>query len=171
MKCEDFLPALASGNAWQRWRAHRHARRCAACAHSATMLSHLQTELSRVEPLSPAMRQAWEQAAGEPVVRASPIRRRVQYGLVAVAAATLIALGVQLMAPGPERKVTYDRPLENPAAPQQLAARTIDAGAELDELLARVDTLQGELDALKQQAELLDARRETNLLIATYSQW
>jgi len=176
MKCKDFLAAHESKSAWQRWRARRHSVTCASCAAIATAADELRRELRQIEPLASALRETWIRAAGkgvpEPVAppqRTLPIRHIAFFG--AIAALVLAAIGLLIW--------NSARPA---AAPSLVAVHTVtqpatlpraenESSNELKELLSRMDALQQEMQATVKQAELLDARRHVDQMIATYSRW
>jgi hypothetical protein len=60
MKCDDFLPLLATGGRFGRWRARRHARHCSGCAAAAQMMGELTGDRSRSVPLPAHLRQSWQ---------------------------------------------------------------------------------------------------------------
>jgi len=60
MKCEDFLPLLATGGYFGRWRARWHARHCSGCAAAALMMNELTEDRSLSVPLPTHLRQRWQ---------------------------------------------------------------------------------------------------------------
>ena len=115
----------------------------------------------------------WEAVADEsprttPARRASKGRlspRQLPMQLVSLAAALLLLIAVGFL--------ISQRPSEVAKKPDlpALIVKTIDASAELDKLLAQVTALEAELNKTSKQADLVDVRREADLLLATYSHW
>lgn len=177
MKCDDFLAARDSKSAWQQWRARLHARRCPTCAATARVAAELERELSQVEPLTPAQRELWEQAIAEKVTPSVLPARTSQFGALALAAIVLLGVTAAIVGwQGGGRRaappqVAQDNSQPGQEAPAVATIRTIDASGELDELLASVKALAAELDATTRKAELLDARRRAETMIATFNQW
>jgi hypothetical protein len=86
--------------------------------------------------------------------------------LISLAAALLLLIAVGFL--------ISQRPSEvakQPDLPTPPTGNTIDASAELDKLLAQVTALEAELNKTSKQADLVDVRREADLLLATYSHW
>ena len=86
--------------------------------------------------------------------------------LVSLAAALLLLIAVGFLIS--QRPSEVARQPDLPTAP---LVQTIDASAELDTLLAQVTALEAELNKTSKQADLVDVRREADLLLATYSHW
>jgi hypothetical protein len=177
MNCDDFLEALESRDERLRNAAQWHANACSHCAALADVDAQLKDELAPSEPLPPRLRALWESAAIESPQ--STLARRARESralasqlpmqLVSFAAALLLFLTVALLIwqrPGEVAKGP-DRIKESP----DVAVETIDASSELDKLLAQVTALEAELQNTSKQIELVDARREADVLLATYSHW
>jgi hypothetical protein len=179
MNCDDFLEALVSTDAKQCTAAHAHANDCPACAELAEIHALLKSELGAPEPLPQRLKGVWESAASESS-HISLTRRASEGGpsqiplaLVSLAAALMLLISVFFLT-----GQRPDRVAEKPngiVAPNPLTSvtevRSIDASAELDDLLAHVNALEVELKAAASRAQLLDARREANVLLATYNNW
>ena len=180
MNCDEFLDALASPDERRQTAARWHANSCPSCAALAEVDARLKEELGAPEPLPQRMRAAWAAAADESRLtrsvseatlarrasegRASP--RQLPMQLVSLAAALLLLLAVGFLIGQRPGEV-----VKQPDIPTPRVALTIDASAELDKLLAQVTVLEAELNKASKQADLVDVRREANLLLATYSNW
>jgi hypothetical protein len=174
MNCDEFLDALASSDERRQTAARWHASSCPSCAALAEVDARLKKELGEPEPLPQKMRAVWAAAADEaprptPARRASEGRtspRQLPMQLVSLAAALLLLIAVGFL--------ISQRPSEvakQPDLPTPPTVKTIDASAELDKLLAQVTALEVELNKTSKQADLVDVRREADLLLATYSHW
>ena len=170
MNCDDFLEALESPDERLRTAARWHANACPDCAALADMHDRLQKELGSTEPLPQRLRAVWEAAAEE-----SPLTRSASEGrpsrhlpmqLVSLAAALLLLVTVSLLMRQRPGAVP-----NQPDPPTAAIVKTIDASAELSNLLAQVNALEAELAKTSQQADLVDARRQANVLLATYNHW
>ena len=177
MKCDDFLALRTTGNAWQRLRACWHARRCDRCAAAAHAIAQFERDLAHTQPLPPHLRAVWERAAAQESPRPVFAWGRLRIATVALAAALLLiavgalfwrSLGRPVDAP---HLVVKDDDSVKPISVPLIRERTIDASQALAQLLDEVDTLQSQLAALSQQADLLEARRQADTMIATYSHW
>lgn len=181
MNCDDFLDTLTSSDEGRRTAAQWHANACPDCAALAEIHTRLQKELGEPEPLPQRMRAVWLAAAGE-----SPqptLARRASEGrgsslhlpmqLVSFAAALLLFLTVAfLIGQRPNDKDIVIKPGNgNQPATSPAVVKTIDASAELDKLLAQVNALEAELSKTSKQADLVDVRREADVLLATHSHW
>ena len=179
MNCDEFLDALASPDERRQTAARWHANSCPTCAALADVDARLKKELGEPEPLPQRMRAVWAAVADElrPTrsARAATLTRRASEGrasarhvpmqLVSLAAALLLLIAVGFLIS--QRPSEIARQPDIPTAP----ALTIDASAELDKLLAQVTSLEAELNKTSKQADLVDVRREADLLLATYSHW
>jgi hypothetical protein len=170
MKCEKVLSSMASGGAFARWQARRHAARCPQCAREHRLLVDLAGELaSAPPPLTAAQRALWTAASTEAI--ASRPRRTWVYP-VGLAAATVIlgAIGLELwslqlggVADQPTVVQFVPEPSETSSAQPPEHARLVD------EMLAKVDRLDHELAELRREAELLDVRKDADALWAQYA--
>jgi hypothetical protein len=173
MNCDEFLDALTSSDERRQTAARWHANSCPTCAALAEVDARLKKELGAPEPLPQRMRALWTAVADEsprptPARRASEGRtspRQLPMQLVSLAAALLLLIAVGFL--------IWPRPSEVAKQPDlpALIVKTIDASAELDKLLAQVTALEAELNKTSKQADLVDVRREADLLLATYSHW
>lgn len=180
MNCDEFLDALASSDERRQTAARWHANSCPTCAALADVDARLKAELGMPEPLPQRLRAAWA-AAAEESPRLTPARRasegRISSGhlpmqLVALAAALLLLIAVGfLISQRPNDVVVKEPDTRKQPVPAILLVQTIDASAELDKLLAQVTALEAELNKTSKQADLVDVRREADLLLATYSHW
>jgi hypothetical protein len=184
MNCDDFLEALESPDERLRTAARWHANACPDCAALADVHARLQTELGSVEPLPRRLRAVWEAAAADesPLAgraseeialarRASEgrISRHLPMQLVSLAAALLLLFTVALLLRNHPGEMG-EKPGIGPE-PSTAIVKNIDASAELSNLLAQVKALEAELTQTSKQADLVDARREANVLLATYNHW
>lgn len=180
MNCDEFLESLESLDEPRRTAARWHANSCPSCAALANVHDRLQTEFGAPEPLPPAMRAVWEAAAADESPP-TPLARRASEGrgsarqllmqLVSLAAALLLFLTVALLIWQQPKDVVKNPDSGAQPAPPTAVPKTIDASAELNELLAQVNALEAELNKTAKQAELVDVRREANVFLATYNHW
>lgn len=177
MNCDEFLEALDSSDQRLRTAARWHANACPNCAALADVDAQLKTELAPSEPLPPRLRALWEAAAIEsPQLTRAPrasegraLASQLPMQLVSFAAALLLFITVALLIwqrPG-EVAQEPNRKTESPA----VFVKTIDASPELNKLLAQITALEAELQNTSKQIELVDVRREAEVLLATYSHW
>jgi len=89
---------------------------------------------------------------------------------VAAAILALVTVGMLMWQP-PKLKDVVEGPKVNVETSPAAVAKVIDASAELTDLLAQVNALEAELSKTSKEAERVDARREANVLLATYSNW
>jgi hypothetical protein len=169
MKCEKVLSTLASGGAFARWNARRHAARCPRCAREHRLLADITGELASAAPLTAAQRALWTAASTEAI--ASRPRRAWVYP-VGLAAATVLlgAIGLTLWSPqlgGVADQPTVVRFIPKP--PATISAQPAERAQLANEMLAKVDRLDHELTELRHQAALLDVRRDADALWARYA--
>jgi hypothetical protein len=91
--------------------------------------------------------------------------------IVATAASLLFLIVIPLLIWQLPDVVVKEPDTRKQPVPDIAIAKTIDASAELDKLLAQVTALEAELNKTSKQADLVDVRREADLLLATYSHW
>jgi hypothetical protein len=145
----------------------------------ARVAAGLRGELSQVEPLPPALREVWQRAAEQAAVPAPslPHSSRWTIPLLAAAALLLVAIGLVIWNSSRSGRIAHRRLAggiegANAGGTTDLPAiQPVDAAAQFSELLARIETLQHEIDSTVKQAELLDARTQADRMIATYSRW
>jgi hypothetical protein len=175
MKCEDSLAMRETGNAWQRWQAAWHCRRCPRCAAALRAMTQLEDDLVRYEPLPEHLRAAWQRTAPVPGPEFGGEWNRLRFAIVACAAAVgLIAVTAFLWretnrSDGPA--IVRVNPPHEPPPESTVLARTIDASQSLADLLRDVEAFQTEIAAVGQRVSLLDARRQADAMLSTYSQW
>jgi hypothetical protein len=159
MRCDDVPRLLTTGGTLGRWRARRHAVRCPRCAAFRSILDDLVT----VPPLPDSHRALWARAAGEVETVRLARPRYVRPALVGLAAAAVLLIAVWLAwRPTPPRSV----PEIGADRPTDVASATI---RELDAMEGSLDPLTQELDDLRRRADLLDARRDVDRLLARYA--
>jgi hypothetical protein len=163
-RCEETVTALATGGPIRRWRARWHAARCPRCAAAWDELRQLASALADTPPLAVAERRLWVAAAeDEDEVSSGPSRawwsRPALAG--ALSAVVLGAVGVWWSC----------RPVDHRPGPPALA--DVELPAVREQTLRDVEGLRGdvvalahELDDLRRRAELLDARKEVDALMA-----
>lgn len=160
--CEKVMAALVAGGLIRRFWALRHAGRCPHCARARDELKPIAETLREVPPLTAAERRLWAAVAGDDRTR-EPARA---WWLLPAVAGTLAAL--LLAAAGAWRMF---RPVDRGVDPPPVAQGEPRAGTpkrlpEVENLRGNVLALASELDELKRRAELLDARREVEALMA-----
>jgi hypothetical protein len=161
-RCEKVVAAMATGGPFRRWRAMRHAARCPHCAAARDKLRQVALALADVPPLTDAQRRLWA-AAAVTEFTAEPARAWWLRPAMAGAFATviLIAAGVWWAS----------RPWKLRPAPPGIAS--VPPPTVNEETLPEVDVLRGdvvalarELDELLRRAELLEARKDVEALMA-----
>jgi hypothetical protein len=160
MKCDKVLSALASRGSFGRWRARRHAARCPRCATVANELGIIVEELSAVPLLTAADRQLWLSACenASPLTVARPHFVRPAF-VGAVAALILLSMGTWLSWHSVSWKTSPTVVLV--VDPEVAKASSL---REVDEIRTGVVALVRELDQLRREADLLDARRDADAL-------
>jgi hypothetical protein len=169
MNCNDTMAALTTGGPLRRRQARRHAAHCPRCAAALAFLGDVSRDLSALPDLTPEQRQVWLEAAdaapAAPAKRRSSPRRTalVGAGVLAAAAALIFAL---VATHQPERPGD-DRPIANiPRA--EIPSPDPATLQHLDAMRAELDAAERDLADLARKADLLDARRQTDLLLAEY---
>jgi hypothetical protein len=155
MRCDHVPRRLTSRSPVARWRARRHLAECPICGPDRAIIEGL----ADVPPLPDSHRALWL-AAGRGA-HPRPIRRDLALIAALLVIATTAALTAPLLMtnPGPPPRVA-DNP-GPPAGPPILV--------ELDGLRAALDPIDRELADLRRRADLLDARRDADRLLATYA--
>ena len=190
MKCDDFLPRLATGGGFSRWLARRHADRCPRCAAAASLLRELNAERTEA-PLPVHLRQAWLAAACQdrrlsaplPARPAAASRRRLLLAatctaacliLLAVTVARWQAKPVALQAPDPSAAVRHQA-AKNTTAPAPQAAAVavaeIDAVGQLAWLETRVVELQNDVERLTAASQKRELSQRIEAVLASHSNW
>jgi hypothetical protein len=161
-RCEEVVSAMATGGPIRRWRARRHVARCPRCAEARNELRQIAEALAEVPPLTVAQRRLWVAAAGD-VITAEPSRvswlRPALAG--AFAAAVIAVVGVWWAF----RPVNH-RPGLPPVTRVSPPAAREEAVGDVESLRGSVMALARELDDLRSRADLLDARKEVDALMA-----
>lgn len=157
MRCDDVPRLLATGAPLARWRARRHARNCPRCAAAAEELRSLIADLSDIPPLPARHRALWARAADGPAVRfGRPRLLRPVLGGIAAAAVGFVALQL----------AWWPAPAVPPVEARPDSAATL---RRLDAMEAGLAPLDRELADLRRRADLLDARRDADRLLARYA--
>jgi hypothetical protein len=160
MRCDDVTRLLATGGALGRWRVRRHMVRCPRCAALRSILDDLAT----VPHLPDSHRALWARAADEATTVRLTRPRYVRPALVGLAAAAVLLIAIRLpWVTAPPRPAPRDVPVERGL---ELAAATIRS---LDTIKDSLDPLARELADLRRRADLLDARRDVDRLLARYA--
>jgi hypothetical protein len=154
MRCDHVPPRLTSVNPVARWSARRHLAECPICGRDRAIIEGL----GDIPPLPARYRSLWLAAA---VPRPRTFRRTLALVAAVLVGAITGLLAIPLLAPRHDRPPIVTNNPESPVIP--LAQR------ELDGLRAALDPLDGELADLRRRADLLDARRDADRLLATYA--
>jgi hypothetical protein len=160
MKCDKVLSALATRRFFSRWRARRHASRCPRCAAVIIDLDNLVSELSAVPALTSAERQRWLRACNDvPMVTRFWPRLTRPALAAAVFAGVVVSVGIWL-----KSRPVYLK--TSPTVVTVVDAKVARASSlrEVEEIRTGVVALIGELDQLRREADLLDARRDADAL-------
>jgi hypothetical protein len=173
MRCEEVLARSETGHLFDRWRARRHATRCAACAAALRAFEETKRLWAVTEPLSSKHQTVWKAAACQ---AATPARARYKARLAvagfALAAGLLLVLFAWRPAQSPkndnQREVAKEVDVPRPAAsivpvPKKLVAM------EFAPLEQKLKALEHEIDALQASAEKSDAQFQLAKLIQQYS--
>jgi hypothetical protein len=176
MKCDDFLPWLASENSVRRALARRHARRCASCRAAASLLDDVKHQLAVDEPLPERLEEAFLSAADAketasvswPTMPARSGHRR-ELWLAALAAAVLLALAPWLF--GPRRQGEVARAPDPPRELRrvsEIVIVAIDSSAEFVRLENDLAALQVRLKEVEDNAHRLAAAQELGRVLADH---
>ncbi len=164
MKCDRAVKLFATSGVLGRWRAGRHGVRCPACRAEFARIGRIARELSAVKPLSAAERALWSSWSTEP--RTHQRARSMLTRLIVLAAAGAILIGVTLVV---RRRLQVTDPTANLAStpivtvPDHLGWPA-GATTALDGFGADLQALSLDLAQLRRQAELLDERRDAEIL-------
>jgi len=161
-RCEQVVAALATGGAIRRWRARRHAARCPRCTAARDELRRVAEALAEVPRLTAAQRWLWAAAAGDEITVGPTPALWFRPALAgSLAALVVVAVGAWWAF----------RPVDLRQGPPAIA--DVDPSAVRQETLRDVEGLRGEVVALAQEledlrrrADLLDARKEVDALLA-----
>lgn len=181
MKCDDFLPLLATSGWFGRWRARRHARHCSACAAAASLLGELKAERSGT-PMPAYLRQMWLEAV--PAERRSSsvshvrpsARLRSLRAAGALYAIPFLALLVYAVAhwkakpadPGagqPQQAATGTPPASEAGG---ITVVEIDAAQQLAWLDERVAQLAGDVEELAKASRKREIEQRIESLLAVH---
>lgn len=162
IRCEEVVAALTTGGPIRRRRALRHAARCPRCAAARDELRQVAEALADVPSLTVAQCRLWVAAAGDETA-AEPSRAWWFRPALTGALATVVlgAVGVWWAS----------RPVDLRLGPPTVAAVDITAVREethrdVEGLRGGVVALARELDDLRRRADLLDARKDVDALMA-----
>jgi negative regulator of sigma E activity len=172
MNCDDFMLASETGGFVRRWQARRHAARCPRCAAANAAFAATKQRLATPEPLSPHVRQLWEQAACE--VTVGPSRRTlwipVAVGLGVAACVLLfvvkVAVRQELPTPHPAPQVA-----QAISPPDREVIVEVDPAKERSRLAAAVDRLDADMQRLRREVERLHARQQIATTLDRYGRW
>jgi hypothetical protein len=161
-RCGQVVAALATGGPIRRWRALWHAARCPRCAAARDELRQIVEALADVPPLTAAPRRLWGAAAADEFTPEPSPAWWLRPAMAGALAATIfVAVGVWWAS----------RPRDLPLGPPDIAS--VDPSAVQEKTLRDVESLRGdvvalarELDDLRRRADLLDARKEVDALMA-----
>lgn len=189
MKCDDFLPRLATGGWFSRWLARRHAGRCPSCAAAASLLGELNAEQS-MAPLPAHLRKAWLAAARQERSLSGLSVNRPEHAartwrvVAACAAACLILLSATIVRwpakplalqapnrPAAERQGPATKDMPPRAEVAAVAVTEIDAAAQLAWLETRVVELQNDVERLEAAAQKRELSQRIESLLASHSDW
>lgn len=161
MRCDDVPRLLAIGGALGRWWARRHAARCPRCEAFRSALD----ELAAVPPLPDSHRALWARAADEPETIRLTWSRFVRPVAAIVATAAMIGFVASdlVWRQVRPRPAPGGVPVERGPDLASVTIRNLDAMEESLGPLAR------ELTDLRRHADLLDARRDVDRLLARYA--
>ncbi len=184
MKCDDFLPLLATGGSLGRWRARRHARHCSSCAAAASLLRELKAERSGA-PMPAYLRQMWLEAV--PAERrdssVSPLRPparlrwlRVAGAPCAIACLMLLVYAVARWKAPPADLVPGQRQQAARVMPPAPVAGgvtvvEIDAAQQLAWLDERVVQLAGDVEQLAKASHKREVEQRIEAMLALHPDW
>lgn len=178
MRCDEFLPAIATGGVVRRRLARRHTATCPACAAALAGYEAMTRRLADAPPLSARERRLWTRAADGSEARL-PARRWVGWRLpvtagLAVAAGVVVVLIVLAGRPDSTPAFVKGDPTATPTTnvggepPGRVTANqavAVDPAAEMSRLSAGADRLEAELLRLRRKAERASARREVAMVL------
>jgi hypothetical protein len=189
VKCDDFLPRLATGGWFGRLRARRHARSCARCAAAALWLQELKAE-QETTTVPAHLRQAWLVAGSETVrppavsTLGRPTRRwaiHPAWGAFAVVCVMLLVGAVGLWQAKKDinqadgEKVASVRQIPGPKSPGsatgEIVVIELDAARQLDWLGERTMQLTGDLEKLVQTSQKREVEQAIDAVLATHGNW
>jgi hypothetical protein len=161
-RCEEVVSALATGGPIRRFRARRHIAHCPRCAEARDELRQIAGALAEVPPLTVAQRRLWVAAAGDVIAAESSRASWLRPALAGAFAAVVIGAVGAWWAFRPVGHRPALPPVTHVAPP---AAREETVG-DVEGLQGSVVALARELDDLRSRADLLDARKEVDALMA-----
>jgi hypothetical protein len=161
--CDEIVAALTTGGPIHRWRARRHAARCPRCAAMQDALAQVAEALAEAPALTAAERALWSAAAereqSEKPAWVIPLRPALAGALAAGILGVVCvwwAVHTPQKAPSQPNVAVVERP------PTQ---ETTDVKSLRGEAVA----LAQELDQLSRRADLLDARKDVDALMARFA--
>lgn len=162
VRCENILAGLATGGPFRQWRAQRHAAHCHRCAAALDDLQRIAAELAEVSPLTAAERRLWTMAAVDESAEESSRTRWLRPAVAgALAAGIAVAVGLWWISrPADSRP---NRPLITQSVPVPVGPGPL---RDMEDLRGGLVALTQELDDLQRRADLLDARRDVDALMA-----
>ena len=171
MKCDDFLPAFATGGVLRRIQAFIHAARCSRCAAVRKHFMEAKRHWGQADALTEFHRAAWRRAmAAEPMPAPRRVPLAAKWAFASVAF-LLVVVGTLILTGLPRHQavveVAQDRSptgaLKVPSAQNQLSDQISFVALE-----RALDEIAVELNDLEKQAALLDVRKDLELLLTTY---
>jgi RecB family exonuclease len=165
-RCENAVFALATGGLLRRAWARYHAARCPRCAAAQRKLASIAKALADVPPLTAEERRVWTAAIGDGRPAVVVARRLRPAALVAFALTLVMAIPAAWWMLRRQEKEAP--PLAAPPAAPAIVADTQPL-VDLESLRRDVLALSDELDELQHRAELLDARRDVDALLARFT--
>jgi hypothetical protein len=162
LRCEEFAAALRTGGPIARFRARRHAGCCPRCASVRDDLDRIADSLAEVAPLTAYERRIWAAGAGDELAPEPSRTRWLRPALAGVLAATFLAAAWTWWA---TRPIDWGARLP-PVVDVNPPAGTPESLAGVEGLRGSVVALAAELDDLGRRAELLDARKDVDALLA-----
>lgn len=161
-RCEKVVAAMVTGGPIRRWQAGWHAARCPRCAAARDELRQVAGALAEETPLTAPQRRLWIAATGdEPTAEPSRAWWSRPALAGALAAVVLGAVGVWwAVQPVDHQQGSPAMANVDPPAVREGTSRDVEG------LRGRVVALSRELDELRGRADLLDARKDAEALMA-----
>ena len=185
MKCDQFLACLESGNLFKRILARSHARRCRECRQAYSVFQNIKKALSETEPLTSHQKELWLKVAPELIP--GPKAAHQRFG-VKVAGGFVLAIGLliailfiqQNLNKNQDIKPVANHPnvipsMEEPEILKKAAGIGVPQISEITEVTFEVNfsdlkqdilELEQEIKTQRIHAQLLDARKQIEILLA-----